>query len=670
MKFGVCYYPEAWPEERWAIDAQMMKAAGLTTVRVGEFAWAKMEPADAQFEWDWLDRVIETLAAAGLQVVLGTPTATPPAWMIHAHPEILPVDRQGKQLKFGSRRHYCHANSVYHTYCARIVTEMAERYGKHPAVVGWQIDNELGCHDTARCYCERSLAAFRAWLHHRYGSLEALNEAWGTVFWSQTYSNWNQIEFPHLTPSDPNPSHVLDFDRFSSDVVVAFQQLQVNLLHQHTHNQFVTHNLMAEFVDVDYHSLAKPLDFVCWDSYPTGYFERVSDKFYWPDETRPALAYDVGDPYVTGFGHDLMRGIKQAPFWIMEHQPGHINWGDYNPGVRPGSIRLWSWHALACGAEAVSFFRWRASRFGQEQYHAGLLKHDASADIGLRELTSMAGEREQMDRVSAIPHNTQVALLFDYTDLWALQIQPHRKDFTYLRLMFSYYRALTQLGIAVDIVSPYADLSSYRLLVAPTLHLVDQTLVERLNGYAEQGATLLIGVRSGFKTSTNIVTDQPLPGLLRSLTSVTVSDWQALPPGSGYQIESSIPGLAGEACIWAEALEPDRLSDGSPAAASLAVYTEPPYAGKSALTISPHGSGTVGMIGWAPNIKQAQSVLMKLAPWLAEAALPHLPEGVIAIRRGPYLVLMNFGIDALSVHVQDKHVELESKGVQVLDFSA
>jgi len=665
MKFGICYFPEAWPEERWAIDAQMMKSAGLTYVRVGEFAWAKMEPADGHFEWDWLDQAIETLAAAGLKVVLGTPTATPPAWLIHAHPEILPVDAQGRQLKFGSRRHYCHANNVYHAYCARIVTEMASRYGHNPAVVGWQIDNELGCHDTARCYCEHSLAAFRAWLRQRYGSLEALNQAWGTVFWSQTYSDWNQIEFPNLTPSEPNPSQVLDFDRFSSDVTTAFMQLQVNLLRQHTQNQFITHNLMAEFVDVDYHTLAKPLDFICWDSYPVGYYERVSDKFYWPAETRPSLAYDVGDPYVTGFGHDLMRGMKQAPFWIMEHQPGHINWGDFNPGVRPGSVRLWSWHALASGAETVSFFRWRASLFGQEQYHAGLLKHDASPDIGLRELTGMAGEREQMDQISAIPHKADVAILFDYADLWALQIQPHRKEFSYLRYLFSYYRSLVQLGISVDIVSPQADLSGYRLLLAPTLHMVDQALVDRLQSYVEQGATLLIGVRSGFKTRSNIVTDLPLPGLLRSLTKATVSEWQALPPGHGYQIESAIPGLAGEACIWAEALEPETLPDGSTAAESLVTYIEPPYHGKSALIVSQQGAGTVAMIGWVPNLKQAQAVLLKLAPWLVEEALPHLPEGVIVVRRGPYLVIMNFGIDALSVNVQNRLVDLEPKAVKV-----
>ena len=222
----------------------------------------------------------------------------------------------------------------------------------------------------------------------------------------------------------------------------------------------------------------------------------------------------------------------------------------------------------------------------------------------------------------------------------------------------------------MDIVSPYADLSGYQLLVAPTLHLVEMALVERLRGYVQQGASLLIGVRSGFKTSTNIVTDQPLPGLLRSLTNVTVSEWQALPPGHGYQIEGAIPALDGEANIWAEALEPDRLPDGTPAASSLVSYIEPPYSGKSALSMSQHGAGIVGVIGWAPNVKQAQAVLMKLAPWLAQEALPHLPEGVIAVRRGTYLVLMNFGIDALSVHIHDQHVDLEPKAVQVLALSS
>lgn len=670
MKLGVCYYPEHWPEARWAEDAALMKAAGLTYVRIAEFAWTALEPAEGQFTWEWLDRAIATLSGAGLQVVLGTPTPTPPAWLVRTHPDILPVDRDGKVREFGSRRHYCANNQVYRQHTARFVEAMARRYGANPAVTGWQIDNELGCHDTARCYCPRCAAAFRFWLQKRYGSLPALNQAWGAVFWSQSYSDWSQIKPPNLTVTEANPSHVLDYYRFSSEAVTAYQQLQVDLLRKHTTDQFITHNLMGEFFDLDYHALGRTLDFVTWDSYPTGYLERAAERFYQPGEERPALAYDLGDPYVTGFCHDLMRGIKQAPFWIMEQQAGNINWGVYNTGIRPGGVRLWTWHALASGADVVSFFRWRACLYAQEQYHSGLLHHDASPDLGYREAQAMLGEREVMERVSGQPHQAQVALLFDYQDLWALQLQPHRQDFTYLRALFVYYRALVKLGLAVDVVSPRADLARYRLVIAPTLHLVDQALVDHLDSFVQGGGVALLGVRSGFKTPSNLVTDQPLPGLLRPLVGATVSDWHALPPGEGLTFESNIQGLIGEAGTWVEALVPDEAPEGAAPAEVVVRYTEEPFAGKAALTIHGRGAGRVGYVGWLPTVKQAQAMLLRLIPWLGLDAIPDLPEGVIAVRRGSTLVLMNFAKTGLSVRLKNERLSLKARDVLVVDLPA
>jgi len=243
LKLGVCYYPEHWPVDRWPIDARLMREAGLSLVRIGEFAWAKMEPAEGNYQWEWIDRAIDVLANEGLQIVLCTPTATPPAWLIQSNSEILPVDSQGRRKHFGSRRYYCSNNPVYRRYSARIVSDLAKRYGSHPAIVGWQIDNEFGDHNTARCYCPVCASAFRQWLQTRYGSLDTLNQSWGSIFWSQVYTAWDQIEPPQLTVTTPNPSQVLDFYRFSSDSVVNYQKMQVDLLRQHTREQFITHTL-------------------------------------------------------------------------------------------------------------------------------------------------------------------------------------------------------------------------------------------------------------------------------------------------------------------------------------------------------------------------------------------------------------------------------------------
>ena len=368
IKLGVDYYPEHWPEAGWANDARLMREAGLNVVRIAEFAWTRMEPQEGHFEFDWLDRAVQTLADAGLQVILGTPTCTPPAWLVRKYPDILQQDAVGHLRQFGSRRHYCANSPIYREKTETIVRRMAERYAAHRGVTGWQIDNEFGLHDTARCYCPRCKAAFRRWLQTRYGSIEALNEAWGAVFWSQEYSDWSEIEPPMLTVTEPNASQVLDYYRFSSDSWVDYEKFQMDLLRKYSPGKPITHNFMGNFSELDYHDLAQPVDWVSWDSYPAGYDEKMDDRGYEPDEPRPAsLAFDAGDPYITGWCHDIMRGLKQSPFWVIEQQCGNVNWADYNTAVRANTVRLWTWHALASGADGVVYFNFRACRFAQEQ---------------------------------------------------------------------------------------------------------------------------------------------------------------------------------------------------------------------------------------------------------------------------------------------------------------
>ncbi len=667
MKFGVCYYPEHWPESRWETDARMMREAGLSIVRIAEFAWSRIEPEERRFDWDWLDRAIETLADAGLQIILGTPTAAPPAWLSLNYSDTLPVDEQGRRRNFGGRRHYCPNSQTFRTHTRRIVTAMAERYGQNPHVIGWQIDNEFGGGRTARCYCHECLGAFRVWLRHRYGALSSLNDAWGTVFWSQEYHDWDQIPFPVGAGSSANPSHALDYFRFASDSFVHYQHFQIsNLKSAISNQQFLTHNFMGLFFrDLDYFNLAAPLDFVSLDNYPTAGIDRVRGEMYGEEPAPKHYAYDVGDAALTAMELDLARGWKNKPFWIMEQQPGHVNWGTVNPGVRPGTVRLWTWHALAAGAETVVFFRWRAARFAQEQYHAGLLKHDGAPDVGFSDLMQMAGERELMEKIVAEPGRAQVAMIFNYDDLWALQLQPHRSGFTYLRLVFTWYRALLALGIPVDFRPLGADLSGYKMVLAPGLFLGSADLADTLCEYASTGGMLVLGVRSGFKTPSNLVTDQPLPGVFRDLAGVGVREWHALPNKVGYALESELPGLDGEANVWAEALTPGPSPEGRGEIEVLARYGTGPFAGEAALTVHKLRDGQVVYCGWHPTQRQAEAMIGHWATLCGVEQVGGLPSGVLAFRRGRFTVWLNFTEEDLPVQVGEKSVTLPSRQVWV-----
>ncbi len=660
MKFGVCYYPEHWPQTRWPQDARMMRELGLEIVRIAEFAWTKLEPTPGQYDWSWLDEAIGVLAAAGLDIVLGTPTVTPPAWLTRAHPEILRVDANGRARDHGTRRHTCPNSPTYRQFSRQIVRAMGERYGRDPRITGWQIDNEFGGGGTARCYCENCAAAFRDWLQARYDTLAALNNAWGTIFWSQTYTDWAQIRPPSDHIDKKNPSHVLDYYRFASDSFVSYQQEQVDILRGLAHGRFITTNFMGLYRDLDQFDMAETLDFATWDNYPTGNPERWRPLLYPPGAdpktNDPLYAYDVGDPMVTGLAHALTRGLKNAPFWIMEQQCGHINWAQFNPGIRPGTPRLWTWHAIAEGADTIVYFRWRATLFAQEQYHSGLLRHDATPDVGYHDHLTFQADRDLLDDIARQPITAPVGILFDFADLWALQLQPHRQDFGYLRLLYVYYTTLQRLGIPVNLVPKTADFAPYPLLIVPTAHLADAQLAGKLNDYTQNGGTLLLGVRSGFKTTSNLVTDEPLPGALRELVGATVTGWQALPPDVGWELETAVPHLHGPAGYWLETLKAQTAS-------VLATYKP---GGAAALTEHKVGNGRVLYLGFYPTNEQARALLLHLAGQLGLSWLPDLPEGLVAAQRGPYTILLNFTEQPISYPLNGQAVLVNSRDVAVI----
>lgn len=559
---GVCYYPEHWPETQWAEDAARMKALGLTWVRIGEFAWARMEPEPGRMEWGWLDRAIATLGAAGLRVVLGTPTATPPRWMLAKHPDMIALDREGRPRGFGSRRHYCFSHRGYRGECARIVTLMAERYGRNPHVAAWQTDNEYGCHDTVLSYSDAALHAFRNWLSRRYQSPQALNRAWGNVFWSMDYEGFDEIGLPHLTVTEPNPAHVLAFRRFASEEVVEFNRLQTEILRRHT-TAPIAHNYMGRITGFDHFAVGADLDIASWDSYPLGF---LSDRLEVTAEHKRRHVRQ-GDPDFQAFHHDLYRAVGamrngRGPaggrWWVMEQQPGPVNWAPYNPDPLPGMARLWAWEAFAHGAEAVCYFRWRQAPFAQEQMHAGLLRPDSAAAPAHDEAAQVARELAAMPEVATGP--ATVALVFDYESAWAWETQPQGRDFDYFRLAFHFYRGLRRLGLSVDILPPdTADLSAYRVVLAPGVATLTPALLAALPRFS---GIALVGPRSNAKT-VEFATPVPLPPNLPGL-DCTVARVESLPP------DVPVPLAAGGAFLhWREMLEGadvrERAADGVPA---------------------------------------------------------------------------------------------------------
>jgi beta-galactosidase len=549
---GVCYYPEHWPEEWWATDAARMRDLGLTWVRIGEFAWSRIEPAPGTWDWGWLDRAIDTLTEAGLQVVLGTPTATPPRWMIDRHPDMLAVDAYGRTRGFGSRRHYDFSHRGYRTDCARVVTALAERYGSR--VAAWQTDNEYACHDTVLSYSPAALSAFREWLAQRYQSPQALNRAWGNVFWSMEYDAFDDIGLPNLTVTEANPAHQMAFRRFASDEVVSFNRLQTDIIRRHS-DAPIAHNYMGRITDFDHFGTGADLDIASWDSYPLGF---LSDRLE-ADHDHKRRFVRQGDPDFQAFHHDLYRAVGRGRWWIMEQQPGPVNWAPWNADPLPGMARLWAWEAFAHGAEAVCYFRWRQAPFAQEQMHAGLLRPDSEPAQAFAEVATVAQELAAMpDQGTA---TAPVALVFDYASAWAWAVQPQGRDFDYFRLVFAWYRSLRRLGLNIDIIAPdTGDLSAYSVVLAPGVATLSDPILGALAAFKGHA---MVGPRTNAKTA-EFATPVPLPPNLPGLAA-KVARVESLPPDVPVPLEQG-----GQVRHWREKLDTsgqvvESFADGWPA---------------------------------------------------------------------------------------------------------
>ncbi len=566
---GVCYYPEHWSEDLWLTDAADMKALGLTYVRIGEFVWSRIEPAREEFSFDWLDRAIDILAGAGLKVVFGTPTATPPKWLIDEHPDILPVDPRTEHTRgFGSRRHYDFSSETYQREALRITDVLTKRYGNTHAIVGWQTDNELCCHDTALSGSTNAKTGFQQWCHNRYGDIATLNEAWGNVFWSMEYPSFGAIELPIGTVTEANPAHQLAYRRYSSDRVIAFHSSMVAVIRKNAPGKWITHNFIPkEDLGVDPYALGAELDIASYDNYPLG----RADMAFKDEPSEMMNRYmRTGHPDFSSFYHDTSRSFAGRDYWVMEQQPGPVNWAPHNPRPSPGMVRLWSWEAFAHGASCVSYFRWRQVPFAQEQMHAGLRRPDNSNASVWPEVVQVEAELNKLNISDYPKTRAAVAIVTDVQALWVTAIQQQGAGYDFPKLEFSYYSVLRQLGVDVDFISKDTAFDGYSLVIAPCLPILNDGFVTRCD---QSDAHIIFGPRSGSKTDEFSIPSALAPGKLQSLIPMKVLSVETLRPDCPQALEWK--GDTFEARSWCEEIE----------------------IGEGASLVAPYGNGEPAIVG-------------------------------------------------------------------------
>jgi beta-galactosidase len=648
---GVAWYPEQWPESRWEEDLRLMEAANLKVVRIAEFAWSRMEPVEGHYDLDWLERAISLAAKHHIVSVVGTPTATPPAWLTQKYSETLRMEPNGQRVTHGNRAHASVTSPRYLEFCRRIAEQMAIRLGHNPNVVGWQIDNEYGY--ALMSYDAVTSQRFQDWLKAKYKTLDNLNTHWTTAYWSESYDNWAEIPIP---VGGHNPGLMLEWKRFVSQAWDEYQRNQIDVIRKHADpRQFITGNLMGFFDGFDHYQITEPLTFASWDDYVgSGHI----------------------DPAYNGLAHDLTRGFKRQNFWVMETQPGAVNWAPVNNFLNRGEARAMAWQAIGHGADDVNYWQWRSALNGQEEIHGVLVGPDGTPVPFYDEVSQTAHEFAQVESSfrDTIPVS-QVALLYSYDSHWAIQFQKHTEKYDDIGLLKSYYRALRHLSQSVDVVSAYAPLDSYKLVVAPSLNVLAKDLGDHLLEYVRNGGQLVLGPRSGMKDECNALLPQRQPGYLADALGARVEQY--------YALEKEFPVFgtwgSGTASIWADQLK-TRVPDAEP----LLQY------GKSngwlddqpAAVTRSYGKGRITYIGAILDDR----LMAVAAEWMVQKSgvIPvfgALPEGVEVSRRmgggKQVFILINYAqesrrvalphpMKALLDNKQEETLELAPYGVSVL----
>lgn len=656
---GAAWYPEQWPESDWEEDLRLMEAAHLHMIRIGEFAWSRMEPEEGKYQLDWLERAIALAAKHHIITVLGTPTDAPPAWLTSKYPDVLRVEINGHRDEHGNRRQFSYTSPRYREFCRQIVERMAIRFGHNPNVVGWQIGNEFSFDS----YDPDTKQQFQQWLKAKYGTLEALNQRWTTSYWSQTYTYWDQIP---LEDTRGNPGLLIDHKRFVSDVWKSFAHDQIAILRQHINpKQFITTNIggLAWSDSWDHYVVTQEMDLASWDDY---------------------VGQGHLDPYKDGAMHDLIRGLKRKNFWVMETAPGYVNWAPISNILDRDEVRMMAWEAIAHGSDAVSYWQWRSALNGQEQYHGVIVGPDGTPVPVYKEIEEIGAEFEKASpALAGTSPKSDVALLHSYDSRWAIDFQLHNRRYDQQQILLDYYRPLKDLVQSIDIVNPYVSLDSYKLVVAPDLNMIPDDLGKHLLDYAVHGGHLVLGPRSGMKDAYNALDIRRQPGPLVAPLGGRVEQYYAL----DQEVPLSGSWGEGRASLWAEQL--------SKKAADTQVLLR--Y-GKSngwldeqpAVITRKVGRGRITYIGAVmdPKLMKAAAKWMiadsEVKPVL-EPVLGPAPDGVEVCRRigngHQIFFLLNHNKDAVTVPLphamksiltgkETTNVHLPLQGVEILEDGA
>lgn len=618
--FGGDYNPEQWDRSVWDEDVALMRQAGVNLVTVGVFAWASLEPAPGEFTFGWLDEVMDLLHAGGVSVDLATPTMAPPAWLSQRFPEVLPVMEDGETFGFGSRLHFDPSSPIYRQAAARITTALAQRYSHHPALAMWHISNEFG----PTAYNAASSVAFRDWLRRRYGTLDALNDAWYTRFWSQVYTDWEQVNVPEVPRSWSNPARRLDFRRFVSDTLLECFMAERDIVRSYRDDIPVVTNFMRFYSSADYWRWAAEQDAAALDIYP--------------DPGRD----DSHIPAALNF--DLMRSLRGEPWVLMEQAASAVSQWRVNNVKRPGRMRLGSYQALAHGADTVMYFQWRASRGGQERFHSAMLPHSGTGARTWREVSALGNELPRIAEVAGGTSAAEVAVLFDWNAWWGLT-DTHglpRNDFDYPQLQTDHYRPLWQAHHAVDFVSFGSDLRRYRVVVVPNAYLVDDRCVRALHAFVRGGGTLVCSFFSGVVDECNQVRQPAYPGAFRDLIGAYIDEYWPAREGETFTVAFA-DGTEASADWWQDSIHPE-------SAAVLGRYTTGPLAGRPAVIDNAAGGGRVVYIGTRLEPAALAAVLLgALEGAGVRPVVPDAPPFVEAtVRRAGgrrYLFLLNHSDD-------------------------
>jgi beta-galactosidase len=632
LLLGASWYPEQWPESRWEEDLKLMEAAHITFARVGEFAWSRMEPAEGKFDFDWLEKAVAEAEQHHVAIVIGTPTAAPPAWMTQKYPDVLRVGLDGRRAVHGNRQHFSFTSQRYREFCRRIAGEMAKRFGHNSNVIGWQIDNEYA----ESSYDDYTKGKFQEWLKAKYKTLDSLNEHWTTSYWSQTYFDWSQIP---LGEGYNNPGLRLEWKRFVSDTWASYQQNQVDAIRpQADARQFISTNFMGFFDGFDHYTVSKGLTLASWDDY-------------------------VGSGHVdldsNGLTHDLTRGFKRQNFWVMETQPGAVNWAGVNNFLNKGEVRAMAWQAIGHGADAVEYWQWRSALSGQEQYHGTLIGADGTPVPLYTEIGQLGEEfAKASDGLKGTAPVSQVAILFDYDSRWAIDFQEHTEKYDQIGLLQAYHRALRPYATSIDVVNPHAPLEGYKLVVAPDLNLIPDDLAKHLMEYVSNGGQLVLGPRSGMKDQYNALLPQRQPGLLADALGGRVEQYYAL------EKDFPVSGAwgSGTSSIWAE-----QLKAAAPDAEVLLKYGAANgwLDDQPAVISRAYGKGRITYIGTVLDDK----TMVSAAGWMAQKSgvasdFGQVPDGIDVSRRvgggKQVFVVINFKRETQHVALPHSMIELLS----------